>query len=137
MKSEFVSAIGFDEYTDAVNQIEKLDRKINKENRLITEKEAKQEIKLLIRLLEFENVNVEVQKNSNNTYWAKTKNNEYDCNIADDLLSDFEIISIDKTRKIKKQYISGQGFNHYLSIELDKKWFVDRINDYLNEMIKD
>lgn len=133
MKSEFVSAIGFDEYTDAVNQIEKLDRKINKENRLITEKEAKQEIKLLIRLLEFENVKVEIQKSDSNTYWAKTKNNEYHCYLAEDLPSVFEITSIEGKRKINSSYLTDKYFKHQLSIDLDKEWYITLIGDWLRQ----
>lgn len=133
---KLISAIGFDEYVDVVNQIEKLNIQINKENRSITEKEAKKEITLLIRLLEFENIKVEVQQEATNIFWAKTKNNEYDCHIIEDLPTNFLISSIDNMRKIESSYLNDKSFKHHLSIDLDEKWYVDRINDWLNNAIE-
>lgn len=134
---KLISAIGFDEYVDVVNQIEKLNIQIIKENRVITEKEAKKEITSLIRLLEFKNVKVEVQQEDTNIYWAKTKNNEYECSVTEDLPTDFLITSIDKNRKIESRYLIDKSFKHHLSIDLDEKWYVDRINDWLNEAIRE
>ena len=42
----------FDEYVDVINQIENINKRVNQENRLISNGEAKKEIKLLIHLLE-------------------------------------------------------------------------------------
>ena len=128
-----IDAIGFDEYTDTVNQIEKIDEQINKENRSITKDEAEKIITLLIRLLEFENVKVEIQKSDSNTYWAKTKNNEYHCYLAEDLPSDFEITSIEGKRKINSSYLTDKYFKHQLSINLDKEWYITLIGDWLRQ----
>lgn len=128
-----IDAIGFDEYTDTVNQIEKINEQINKENRSLTKDEAKKIITLLIRLLEFENVKVEIQKSDSNTYWAKTKNNEYHCYLAEDLPVDFHIASIDGKRKINSSYLTDKSFKHQLSIEFDKEWYITLINDWLRQ----
>lgn len=133
MENKTIGAIGFDEYTDAVYQIEKINEQINKENRSLTKDEAKKIITLLIRLLEFENVKVEIQKSDSNTYWAKTKNNEYNCFLTDDLPSDFEITSIDGKRKINSSYLINKSFKHQLSIDLDKEWYITLIDNWLRQ----
>ena len=99
----------FDEYVDVINQIENINKRVNQENRLISNDEAKKEIKLLIHLLELKNAQVDITKinreavidselrsfNHAQFYEAITKNNEYECAITDDFPSSFSIISID------------------------------------------
>ena len=99
----------FDEYVDVINQIENINKRVNQENRLISNDEAKKEIKLLIHLLELKNAQVDITKinreavidselrsfNHAQFYEAITKNNEYECAITDDFPSSFSIISND------------------------------------------
>lgn len=127
----------FDEYVDVINQIENIDKKVNQENRLITNDEAKKEIKLLIHLLELENAQVDIQKidreaindselrsfNNAQFYAAITKNNEYECAITDDLPSSFLIISIDGINKAESSVLLHPSFKHSLSIDFNNEWY--------------
>ncbi|HJF87718.1 MAG TPA: hypothetical protein K8V88_09820 [Companilactobacillus farciminis] len=148
MDSEFTSAnIGLDEYTDVINQIEEIDKKVNDENRRINDKEAKKEIRLLIHLLEFRNSKVSVEKVEkskveNQTikdfspyskfYIATTKTDQYECAIVDDLPSMFFISSIDGSRQLRDAHYFGNAYKHSLQIMLDKKWYKDRMQDLLD-----
>ena len=133
MENKTIDAIGFDEYVDTVNYIEKINEQCNKPNRFITEDEAEKIITLLIRLLEFRNARIEIQKSDSNTYWAKTKNNEYNCYLAEDLPVDFDIALIDGKRKINSSYLTDKSFKHQLSIEFDKEWYITLIDSWLRQ----
>lgn len=127
----------FDEYVDVINQIENIDKKVNQENRLISNDEAKKEIKLLIHLLELENAQVDIQQidreavnyselrsfNNAQFYVAITKNNEYECAITDDLPSSFSIISIDGINKAESSVLLHPSFKHSLSIVFNNEWY--------------
>lgn len=127
----------FDEYVDVINQIENIDKRVNQENRFISNDEAKKEIKLLIHLLELENAQVDIKKinreavndselrSFNNTqfYVAITKNNEYECAITDDLPSSFSIISIDGINKAESSVLLHFSFKHSLSIDFNNEWY--------------
>lgn len=127
----------FDEYVDVINQIENIDKRVNQENRLISNDEAKKEIKLLIHLLELENSQVDIQQidreavnnselrsfNNVQFYVAITKNNEYECAITDDLPSSFSIISIDGINKAESSVLLHPSFKHSLSIDFNNEWY--------------
>lgn len=127
----------FDEYVDVINQIENIDKRVNQENRLISNDEAKKEIKLLIHLLELKNAQVDVKKinreavndselrsfNNAQFYVAITKNNEYECAITDDLPSSFSIISIDGINKAESSVLLHPSFKHSLSIDFNNEWY--------------
>lgn len=127
----------FDEYVDVINQIENIDKRVNQENRLISNDEAKKEIKLLIHLLELENAQVDITKinreavndselrsfNNAQFYVAITKNNEYECAIIDDLPSSFSIISIDGINKAESSVLLHPSFKHSLSIVFNNEWY--------------
>ena len=127
----------FDEYVDVINQIENIDKRVNQENRLISNDEAKKEIKLLIHLLELENAQVDINKinreavndfelrsfNNAQFYVAITKNNEYECAITDDLPSSFSIISIDGISKAESSVLLHPSFKHSLSIDFNNEWY--------------
>lgn len=127
----------FDEYVDVINQIENIDKRVNQENRLISNDEAKKEIKLLIHLLELENAQVDINKinreavndfelrsfNNAQFYVAITKNNEYECAITDDLPSSFSIISIDGISKAESSVLLHLSFKHSLSIDFNNEWY--------------
>ena len=137
----------FDEYVDVINQIENIDKRVNQENRLISNDEAKKEIKLLIHLLELKNAQVDITKinreavynselrsfNHAQFYEAITKNNEYECVITDDLPSSFSIISIDGINKAESSVLLHPSFKHSLSIDFNNEWYgrcVKRLIDY-------
>lgn len=137
----------FDEYVDVINQIENIDKRVNQENRLISNDEAKKEIKLLIHLLELKNAQVDITKinreavynselrsfNHAQFYEAITKNNEYECAITDDLPSSFSIISIDGINKAESSVLLHPSFKHSLSIDFNNEWYgrcVKRLIDY-------
>lgn len=127
----------FDEYVDVINQIENIDKRVNQENRLISNDEAKKEIKLLIHLLELKNAQVDITKinreavndselrsfNNAQFYIAITKNNEYECAIIDDLPSSFSIISIDGINKAESSVLLHPSFKHSLSIDFNNEWY--------------
>lgn len=127
----------FDEYVDVINQIENIDKRVNQENRLISNDEAKKEIKLLIHLLELKNAQVDITKinreavndselrsfNNAQFYVAITKNNEYECAITDDLPSSFSIISIDGINKAESSVLLHPSFKHSLSIVFNNEWY--------------
>lgn len=127
----------FDEYVDVINQIENIDKRVNQENRLISNDEAKKEIKLLIHLLELKNAQVDITKinreavidselksfNHAQFYEAITKNNEYECAITDDLPSSFSIISIDGINKAESSVLLHPSFKHSLSIDFNNEWY--------------
>lgn len=128
----------FDEYVDVVNQIENINKRVNRENRLISDDEAKKEIKLLIHLLELKNVQVDITKinreavydselggffNNAKFYAAVTKNNEYECAITDDFPSSFSIISIDGINKAESSFLMHPSFKHSLSIDFNNEWY--------------
>lgn len=128
----------FDEYVDVVNQIENIDKRVNRENRLISDGEAKKEIKLLIHLLELENTRVDITKinreavydselrsffNNAKFYAAVTKNNEYECAITDDVPSSFSIISINGVNKAESSVLLHPSFKHSLSIVFNNEWY--------------
>lgn len=127
----------FDEYVDVINQIENIDKRVNQENRLISNDEAKKEIKLLIHLLELKNAQVDITKvnreavndselrsfNNAQFYEAITKNNEYECAITDDLPSSFSIISIDGISKAESSFLLHPSFKHSLSIDFNNEWY--------------
>lgn len=127
----------FDEYVDVINQIENIDKRVNQENRLISNDEAKKEIKLLIHLLELKNAQVDITKinreavydselrsfNNAQFYEAITKNNEYECAITDDLPSSFSIISIDGINKAESSVLLHPSFKHSLSIVFNNEWY--------------
>lgn len=140
----------FDEYVDVVNQIENIDKRVNRENRLISDGEAKKEIKLLIHLLELKNAQVDITKinreavidselrsfNHAQFYEAITKNNEYECAITDDLPSSFSIISIDGINKAESSVLLHPSFKHSLSIDFNNEWYgrcAKRLIDYSME----
>lgn len=140
----------FDEYVDVINQIENIDKRVNQENRLISNDEAKKEIKLLIHLLELKNAQVDITKinreavydselrsfNNAQFYVAITKNNEYECAITDDLPSSFSIISIDGINKAESSFLLHPSFKHSLSIDFNKEWYgrcAKRLIDYSME----
>lgn len=140
----------FDEYVDVINQIENIDKRVNQENRLVSNDEAKKEIKLLIHLLELKNAQVDITKinreavydselrNFNNAqfYEAITKNNEYECAITDDLPSSFSIISIDGINKAESSVLLHPSFKHSLSIVFNNEWYgrcAKRLIDYSME----
>ena len=137
----------FDEYVDVINQIENIDKRVNQENRLISNDEAKKEIKLLIHLLELKNAQVDITKinreavidselrsfNHAQFYEAITKNNEYECAITDDLPSSFSIISIDGINKAESSVLLHPSFKHSLSIDFNNEWYgrcAKRLIDY-------
>lgn len=137
----------FDEYVDVINQIENIDKRVNQENRLISNDEAKKEIKLLIHLLELKNAQVDITKinreavydpelrsfNNAQFYEAITKNNEYECAITDDLPSSFSIISIDGINKAESSVLLHPSFKHSLSIDFNNEWYgrcAKRLIDY-------
>lgn len=127
----------FDEYVDVINQIENIDKRVNQENRLISNDEAKKEIKLLIHLLELKNAQVDITKINREAvydselrsfsnaqfYEAITKNNEYECAITDDLPSSFSIISIDGINKAESSVLLHPSFKHSLSIVFNNEWY--------------
>lgn len=127
----------FDEYVDVINQIENIDKRVNQENRLISNDEVKKEIKLLIHLLELKNAQVDITKinreavndselrsfNNAQFYVAITKNNEYECAIMDDLPSSFSIISIDGINKAESSVLLHPSFKHSLSIVFNNEWY--------------
>lgn len=127
----------FDEYVDVINQIENINKRVNQENRLISNDEAKKEIKLLIHLLELENTQIDIKKINRETvndselrsfnnaqfYVAITKNNEYECAITDDLPSSFSIISIDGINKAESSVLLHPSFKHSLSIDFNNEWY--------------
>ena len=127
----------FDEYVDVINQIENINKRVNQENRLISNDEAKKEIKLLIHLLELKNAQVDITKinreavidselrsfNHAQFYEAITKNNEYECAITDDLPSSFSIISIDGINKAESSVLLHPSFKHSLSIDFNNEWY--------------
>lgn len=127
----------FDEYVDVINQIENIDKRVNQENRLISNDETKKEIKLLIHLLELENSQVDIQKidreavnnselrsfNNVQFYVAITKNNEYECAITGDLPSSFSIISIDGINKAESSVLLHPSFKYSLSIDFNNEWY--------------
>lgn len=127
----------FDEYVDVINQIENIDKRVNQENRLISNDEAKKEIKLLIHLLELKNAQVDITKinreaaidselrsfNHAQFYEAITKNNEYECAITDDFPSSFSIISIDGINKAESNVLLHPSFKHSLSIVFNNEWY--------------
>lgn len=141
--------IGLNEYMDVVNQIEKINKKVNQENRLITSKESKKELTSLIQLLEFKKSRVKIEEVENDSihnfmvknfssygkfYIAITKNNKYECVIIDDLPVMFFISSVDGTRQIKSNDLISGSFKHSLNILLDQKWYEERMNDLINEL---
>lgn len=127
----------FDEYVDVINQIENIDKRVNQENRLIFNDEAKKEIKLLIHLLELKNAQVDITKINREAvndselrsfsnaqfYVAITKNNEYECAITDDLPSSFSIVSIDGINKAESSVLLHPSFKHSLSIVFNNEWY--------------
>ena len=127
----------FDEYVDVINQIENINKRVNQENRLISNDEAKKEIKLLIHLLELKNAQVDITKinreavidyelrsfNHAQFYEAITKNNEYECAITDDFPSSFSIISIDGINKAESSVLLNPSFKHSLSIDFNNEWY--------------
>ena len=127
----------FDEYVDVINQIENINKRVNQENRLISNDEAKKEIKLLIHLLELKNAQVDITKinreavidseqrsfNHAQFYEAITKNNEYECAITDDFPSSFSIISIDGINKAESSVLLHPSFKHSLSIDFNNEWY--------------
>ena len=127
----------FDEYVDVINQIENINKRVNQENRLISNDEAKKEIKLLIHLLELKNAQVDIKKinreavidselrsfNHAQFYEAITKNNEYECAITDDFPSSFSIISIDGINKAESSVLLHPSFKHSLSIDFNNEWY--------------
>ena len=127
----------FDEYVDVINQIENINKRVNQENRLISNDEAKKEIKLLIHLLELKNAQVDITKinreavidselrsfNHAQFYEAITKNNEYECAITDDFPSSFSIISIDGINKTESSVLLHPSFKHSLSIDFNNEWY--------------
>ena len=127
----------FDEYVDVINQIENINKRVNQENRLIYNDEAKKEIKLLIHLLELKNAQVDITKinreavidselrsfNHAQFYEAITKNNEYECAITDDFPSSFSIISIDGINKAESSVLLHPSFKHSLSIDFNNEWY--------------
>lgn len=127
----------FDEYVDVINQIENINKRVNQENRLISNDEAKKEIKLLIHLLELKNAQVDITKinrevvndselrsfNNAQFYVAITKNNEYECAITDDFPSSFSIISIDGINKAESSVLLHPSFKHSLSIDFNNEWY--------------
>lgn len=140
----------FDEYVDVINQIENINKRVNQENRLISNDEAKKEIKLLIHLLELKNAQVDITKinreavidselrsfNHAQFYEAITKNNEYECAITDDFPSSFSIISIDGINKAESSVLLHPSFKHSLSIDFNNEWYghcAKRLIDYSME----
>ena len=127
----------FYEYVDVINQIENINKRVNQENRLISNDEAKKEIKLLIHLLELKNAQVDITKinreavidselrsfNHAQFYEAITKNNEYECAITDDFPSSFSIISIDGINKAESSVLLHPSFKHSLSIDFNNEWY--------------
>lgn len=134
--------IGLDEYMDAVNQIEEITDKVNTEHRKITDKEAKKELRLLIKLLEFNNLKVEIEQVKRDDiyndsvktytrygyyYHANTTRDSYECVIVDDMPSMFFVTSSKGLRHLESRRLIGKTYRHDLSIELDKKWYEDRM----------
>lgn len=136
--------IGLDEYMDVVSQIEEINKKVNAEKRKITDEEAKKELRLLIQLLEFRNSRVSIEEVPENKihnsvvkeytlfgkfYLATTKVGKYECVIVDDMPCMFRITSVEGSRQLASVNLMGNTYKHSLHIDLDKKWYEDRMHD--------